>query len=202
MGATQKPRRDLLAFGRSDRWGLALLLALVAVVTVVVQVVQPAARWVDGDPMPVGYAGRVGVPALDALGVRHEDGSVTALVPDPGTTVRVVDLLLGLCLSAVVLGGGWLVLRVMRDVAAGDPFRPANVTRLRVLAGLVAIALPAVWFGRASVDAAALTRLGPDLVVLVLDLPWLPVLAGTFVALLAEAFKLGGRLRDDVEGLV
>ncbi|QIM22609.1 DUF2975 domain-containing protein [Phycicoccus sp. HDW14] len=90
----------------------------------------------------------------------------------------------------------------MRDVAAGDPFRPANVTRLRVLAGLVAIALPAVWFGRASVDAAALTRLGPDLVVLVLDLPWLPVLAGTFVALLAEAFKLGGRLRDDVEGLV
>lgn len=202
MSPTDRPRKDLLAFGRSDRWGLALLLAVVAVLTVVTQVVQPLVRWAQGDPLPVGYAGRLDVPALDALGVRHEDGGVTALVPHPGTTVRVVDVVLGVVLSLFVLAGCWVVLRVMRDVAAGDPFHPRNVTLLRILGLLVAVGLPAVWFGRATVDAAALTSLGPDVVVMTLDLPWVPVLAGTVVALLAEAFKVGGRLRDDVEGLV
>ncbi len=35
-----------------------------------------------------------------------------------------------------------------------------------------------------------------------LDLPWVPVLAGMVIAMLAEAFKAGSRLRDDVDGLV
>ena len=36
----------------------------------------------------------------------------------------------------------------------------------------------------------------------VLDIPWPWLIAGMVVALLAEAFKAGSRLRDDVEGLV
>ena len=36
----------------------------------------------------------------------------------------------------------------------------------------------------------------------VLDIPWPWFIAGMVVALLAEAFKAGSRLRDDVEGLV
>ena len=49
-------------------------------------------------------------------------------------------------LTGLVAAGCWLVLVVMRDIAAGDAFRPRNVTRLRVLAVLVAVGVPTVWF--------------------------------------------------------
>ncbi len=35
-----------------------------------------------------------------------------------------------------------------------------------------------------------------------LDVPWVAVVSGMVVAMLAEAFKAGSGLRDDVEGLV
>lgn len=35
-----------------------------------------------------------------------------------------------------------------------------------------------------------------------ISLPWLPIVAGLIVALIAQAFVAGAALRDDVEGLV
>ena len=35
-----------------------------------------------------------------------------------------------------------------------------------------------------------------------IELPWVALVAGMVVAMLAEAFKAGSRLRDDVDGLV
>ncbi len=202
--SSSHPRRDRLAFARSDRWGLTVLLGLVALGTATAQLVAPLLDWAHGDPIAVPYVSAVNVPALDATGVAHGEGTYDVAVPDPGVAVRLADLAPGVLLTVLVAGGCWLVLRLMRDVAAGDPFRRANVTRLRILAVLVAVGLPTVWFTRAPVDLALLGTLdlgsgGPAVVV---DVPWAPVVVGTVVALVAEAFRAGTRLRDDVEGLV
>ncbi len=145
-----------------------------------------------------------GCPSLDATGVGHGDAAYDVDVPDPGVALRLLDLVPGVLLTGLVAVGCWLVLRLMRDVAAGDPFRQANITRLRVLALLIAVGLPTVWFARGPIDLALLGTLdlgtgGPSIVV---TMPWLPVVVGTVVALVAEAFRAGARLRDDTEGLV
>ena len=46
-------------------------------------------------------------------------------------------------------------------------------------------------------DLGGLTSVG-----VTLNPPWLAMIGGLVVALLAEAFKAGGRLRQDLEGLV
>jgi len=103
-----------------------------------------------------------------------------------------------------VLGIIAMLLRFMRDISVGTPFEPAQVTRLRAIAGLLLIGVPITYFARLSIDGALLSDLdlgGIDLAVS-LDLPWLPMTLGLITALLAEAFKVGTRLRDDVEGLI
>ena len=197
--------RDLWSFDRADRWSLVVLLGLVALVTLAVQVVLPLVGWARGR----GHLARLPRPGRGA-GARH--GGRHARLPGPRrrhahrptAAQRLLDLLPGVLLTAVVVAGAWLVLRVLRDVAAGDPFRPRNVTRLRALAVLVAIGLPVVWFAQGAVDLGLLTSLDIDAGVagVVVAVPWAPVVAGMLVALVAEAFKLGAGLRDDVEGLV
>ena len=204
MTASPRPRRDLWRFGRSDRWGLGLLLGLVAAATLLYQVVRPLAAWVGGDGVDVATIGDVVVPPLDAVGTAYGQGAYTVTVSDPSVGQRLADLLPGVLLTGLVAVGCWLVLAVMRDIAAGDAFRPRNVTRLRVLAVLVAVGIPTVWFVQVPVALALLTSAdlgtgGPGVLV---DVPWLPVLVGSVVALFAEAFKAGSTLRDDVEGLV
>ncbi len=197
--------RDLWSFDRADRWSLVVVLGLVALATLAVQVVRPLVGWVTGSDLALDYLGPVEVPALDAAGVAHDAlGHVDATLADPTVGQRLLDLGPGVLLTALVVTGAWLVLRVLRDVAAGDPFRRRNVTRLRALAFVVAIGLPVVWFARASVDLGLLTSLDTEAGVAgtVVAVPWAPVVVGMLVALVAEAFKLGAGLRDDVDGLV
>jgi len=202
--SSSRTGRDLWAFGRSDRWGLVVLLALVVAGTAASQLVGPLVRWVRGDAMTVPYAADVTVPSLDATGVRYAGGSVDLSVPDPSVGQRVLDLVPGALLTVVVSVGCWLVLRVMWDVAAGDPFRTRNVRRLRVLAFVIAIGIPLVWFARVPIDLALMAGLdlGSGAPATILRIPWEPVVIGSVVALVAEAFRTGARLRDDVEGLV
>lgn len=205
MDTTTSTRRDLWSFDGGDRWGLALLLGLIAFATLAVQVLAPLLGWARGAGLPLDYVGPVQVPALDTAGVAHGDlGSVGATLGDPSAGQRLLDLAPGLVLTLVVSVACWIVLGVLRDVASGDTFRPRNVTRLRLLAALVAIGLPVAWFARASADLALLSSLdlGDGFSGVVLDLPWAPVVAGMVIALVAEAFRAGSRLREDVEGLV
>ena len=199
-----RPRRDLWSFGRSDRWGLLALLALVAVGTAAGQILAPVVGWVRGTALTVPYVSAIDVPALDGTGVAYGEGRYDVSVPDPTAAQRLLDLVPGLLLAAVVVTGCWLVVRIMRGIADGDPFRRRNVTRLRGLALLIAIGLPTVWFTRLPVDLALLGSLdlgggGPAAIV---EVPWAPVVVGTAVALVAEAFRTGAGLHDDLEGLV
>ncbi|HYN65438.1 MAG TPA: DUF2975 domain-containing protein [Ornithinibacter sp.] len=204
LGRSGAQRKDLLAFDRSDRWGLIALLGLFAIVTVVSGVVHPVLRWVEGAPVPTEVFSPVVVPGLDAAGVEHGLGTYDLLVPVAGVGQRILSIVPGALVAGGVLLGCWLLLRVMRSIAGGDPFTPANVTRLRGLAGLLVFGSTVVFFLEMAVTGALLGTL--DLGALEpgfrLDFPWWPLLSGMVVALLAEAFKAGSRLRDDVDGLV
>ena len=89
-------------------------------------------------------------------------------------------------------------------MASGDPFGPLNVTRLRIVAAALYSACRWSTYSRCSSTRwcsvpSDLGGLDPSFR---LEIPWVPMLAGLVVAMLAEAFKAGSRLRDDVDGLV
>lgn len=113
--------------------------------------------------------------------------------------------------DAVALGlslgvGGVLLRRLLLSIAEGRPFRAGNARRLATIAVLVAA-------------GGTLAGVLPDLAgVLVLDrlgrtgpgspfevgvtFPLLPVLVAPVILALAEAFRRGAELADDVDGLV
>ncbi|MEO5610853.1 MAG: DUF2975 domain-containing protein [Ornithinibacter sp.] len=203
--AGEAPGRDWLAFDRSDRWGLTAILGLAALAAFVGWVIGPVVAWVRGEAIPVGLDSEVSVPALEAAGVGHGWAAYDAYLADPSTGQRVLAIVPGLLWVALVLAGAWLVLRIMRAVAADDPFHSATVRRLRMLAGLLVLGAPiacavdlivrGLLLG--AMDLGGLTSVG-----VTLNPPWLAMVGGLVVALLAEAFKAGGRLRQDLEGLV
>ena len=200
----RRERRDPFAFDRSDRWGLVALLGLVAVAAVLAWVVAPVRAWVDGTGIPIAMLSDVSVPQLDAAGVDHGLAVYEVRLDDPTTGQRLLAMSPGLLSAVLLLVGCWLVVRVMRDISAGDPFQPRNVTRLRVVAAILLIGAPVVFFLDLPVSGALLASmdLGGLEPAAYLSIPWPAFVAGMVVALFAEAFRAGSRLRDDVDGLV
>ena len=200
----REARRDLLAFDRTDRWGLVALLGLVALGAVLVWVVAPLRAWLEGTGIPLAMVSPVSVPELEAAGVDHGLAVYDVQLADPTAGQRLLALAPGLLSAALLLVGCWLVLRVMRGIAAGDPFEPRNVTRLRVVAAILVLGVPVVFFLDMAVRGALLgsMNLGGLEPAAFLSIPWQAFVAGMVVALLAEAFRAGSRLRDDVAGLV
>lgn len=196
------PKRDRLAFDRYDRGGLAALLGLISIGAVATTVAAPLAGWVQGRDLRVPYFSDIEVPALEGTGLGHGPGNYDLIIPDPTAIQRVLDLLPGLGWLVLVLAGCWIVLKVMGDIGRGDPFQPRNVRRLRGLAGLLVIGWPVL--AGLEVLASFVITTGLDLGDLgqTFTVPLLPMLVGLVVALLAEAFNAGSRLRDDVDGLV
>lgn len=203
-GRPTQPRRDLLAFDRYDRWGLVFLLGAVALGAILAWVVEPVSDWLSNAPLTPTISSAVVVPQLDAVGVAHGSGTYAIDVVDPGAGQRILAMAPGLLAAALVVLACWCTVLLLRTVAAGDPFQPLNVTRLRVVAACLVVGWPVVLFFQLMVRIVLLGSV--DLGGLALDatihLPWAPVVAGMVVALLAEAFKVGSRLRDDVDGLV
>lgn len=198
------PRRDLLAFDRFDRWGLVFLLGAVALWTVLAWVVEPLAGWATGAPLTPELVSSVTVPPLDAAGVGYGPATYAVDLVDPSAGQRLLDLAPGVLGAALVVLACWCIVLLLRTVAAGDPFDPVNVTRLRVVAAVLLLGVPVVGVLQDAADGVLLADL--DLGALELpfafEIPWVPLLAGLVVAMLAEAFKAGSRLRDDVDGLV
>ena len=167
-------------------------------------VVGPLTEWASGEPLTAEVLSAVTVPQLDATGVDYGPASYDVVLADPSAGQRLLALAPGVLATLLVLLACWCLVLVLRTVAAGDPFEPLNVTRLRVVAAVLVIGWPVVFFLQMAVQGALLGSLdlgGLD-VSFGLDLPWVPVLAGMVIAMLAEAFKAGSRLRDDVDGLV
>lgn len=202
--ARRRPGRDLLTFDRTDRWGLLGLLAVLSLAAAWAWVVGPLVAWAQGDAIPVEMTSPVSVPALEAVGITPGSGTYQVLVEDPTVGQRLLSLAPGVAWVIIVGLTCWLVWRLMRTIAAGDPFDPANVTRLRGIGGLLVLGT-AVAFAVELVARGVLTSsidTGDPVVGVFLSVPWLPMVTGMVAALLAEAFKAGSRLRDDLDGLV
>jgi hypothetical protein len=135
-----------------------------------------------------------------------DDGEV--VVSAAGSTVpeqllaRGDSALLGLTVGAAAL----LLLPVLTSIREGEPFRPGHARRFSVLAGVVAVYGVAGPLLPAAATSSVLHRTGlsqtrvlePDGAIFGL----LPFVVVVGLLVLAEAFRRGEQLADDVEGLV
>ncbi|MEI2775111.1 MAG: DUF2975 domain-containing protein [Tetrasphaera sp.] len=196
--------KDRLAFDKWDRLGLRVTLWFIALATATALVGIPVLRWFQDESLAVPFTSEVQVAQLDAAGIAHGAATYDLLIDHPTPGQRLLDLVPGAVTLAVTGAVIALVLRFLRVIGDGDPFAPGQVRRLRQIAGLLLIGVPVivlVQLGCTAVllDGLSIQRPGPEIE---FGVPWLPLLVGLCVALIAEAFKTGASLRADVEGLV
>jgi hypothetical protein len=121
----------------------------------------------------------------------------------PTTAQRVAFLGAGIVESVATIAVLLLLLLITRTLRLGDPFVLANARRLRLIAvaviigGTGASALHA-WGAHLVLTDAAIAPLVHEQ----LHITLLPLAAGLGVLLLAEVFRRGALMRDDLEGLV
>lgn len=151
-------------------------------------------------------------PSLPTLEGMVEPGDGVEFLIPTGTQVSVwsPDLRQRLALVANPVLGGLLTIgvlgllfRITHTLRVGDPFVEDNARRLYFIAVLVGIG------GQVTVFIAAWGRLGilrhPDVApftVVDVHTTFVPLLAGFAVAVAAEVFRQGTRLRAEVAGLV
>jgi Protein of unknown function (DUF2975) len=158
--------------------------------------------------VPPGVSGEdLGLPP--AFG---EAGSIRANVDlqQPNVTQRLLATLPAITWWALGFAAVWLVRRVVRSAAHGDPFRASNVLRLRWLGAIFLLGYPVA----AVVDAVATRGLFSPGVWTTGPLPadgisapfhlvsWPALLAGVSLLALAEVFAYGIRLREDVDATI
>lgn len=128
--------------------------------------------------------------------------------PSPGSRFRWsrADAVVMQVAALVVI---YLVLRVVRSQGRDDPFVPANVRRVYTIAFTVILAsilvptaqgLAGLFLQEGVVPAEGMVLVAFD--VTLGSAPLLGLLSGLVPAALAEVFRRGTRMRDDVDGLV
>ncbi len=201
--ASRTRKRDWLAFDAGDRLALQALLLLTMLWAAGYWIAQPIWDWARDNPLQVPYSGPVDLPQLDGTGLTATDAEFVILLPDPTVSQRLLSMLPGLLAAAVVLAVAWLLRRVLADVASGEPFRRANVRRLRIISLTIMVGWSLAGLAAAMVMIPILEA--ADMGELPLGATWVlpvvPIGIGMVLALMAEAFKIGAGLRDDVDGL-
>jgi hypothetical protein len=209
------PAKPLI--GRGSMSAVTWLLLALAVVSVVLAVAIPLQQLTEpGAAVPVTLTGEAADRVDEALDVPRvpEGATVTysaeeyelsaAELPDE---LRLLSQAATSILFLSVAGGAWCLALVLRSIRAGQPFDRRNPGRLTGLAvailggGLLA---PIVGNVAANAVLGHLDLLGPDspFVMVIADLAFNPLLLAAIVMAFAEAFRRGGALDDDVEGLV
>ena len=204
--------RNLLDFDQVDAIGTKVLLGLITIVVTIYALIMPLIDWIRGKAFVVE------VPALAGMDVESADLKLrlgasiletTAMrvrIEDASTTLRLLDLAAGLVLVTATALVAWLILRVINQIVAGDPFAGAAMSWLRGIAGTLILA-PVVYFplmmarnGKAIGETLDTRTASMDFS---FSLGLLgPMAVGLVIAALAQAFADGGRLREDAEGLI
>lgn len=192
--------RDRMRFDRSDSVATQLILWLLvgasAAYSAFIIIDWALRRQVTLTEVPVQAA-------EDAAGAGRVLNPVAAevVVDDVGAGHFVLLLVGSLLTVAAAVWAAVLLTRFLGDLADGDPFGPANVTRLRIVAALLLVvplvASVVIAIARAEILEAAGAEAG---FALSFSLGW--IAAGLLVAAIAQAFATGTRLRSDVDGLV
>jgi hypothetical protein len=126
---------------------------------------------------------------------------LTVTAGDEGTTVPVPRAYILFALGAIIayLGGFALILRHLRAIVhtlrIGDPFQPANVSRLKQIGLILAVVTGGAWIGQTLVSRLVRGAMEPpsafDLVT--------PAFSVLVVFVLAQVFREGARLRRESE---
>ncbi|MFI9270862.1 DUF2975 domain-containing protein [Kitasatospora sp. NPDC052896] len=161
-----------------------------------------------GQGTAVGGQLRVDIAGTDRSSWLTAD-SETLTLRSFGSTVG-EQLLSRAGLAALGLGvglGALLLRRLLLSIAQGEPFRSGNAARVAGLAGLTAVAglVPAVAPGVAGALVLGRLGLGGDgspVTSVGGTLPYVPLLVALLLLALAEAFRRGAELAEDVDGLV
>lgn len=127
------------------------------------------------------------------------DMGVTVTAGDEGTSVPVPRAYILFALGAIIayLGGFALILRHLRAIVhtlrIGDPFQPANVSRLKQIGLTLAVVTGGAWIGQTLVSRLVRGAMEPpsafDLVT--------PAFSVLVVFVLAQVFREGARLRRE-----
>jgi hypothetical protein len=163
--------------------------------------------WLSAEP-------DTGGPLPSWAGAAREGGSVEVegrlryVVDHASTGLWLVSLLPGLALALAVSGVALLLLGLMRETYAHQPFSEHGVRRLRLVAVVVGSAGVVVPLLGSLSAHAIVARVVPDHApgifeewdVVGATIPWL--LVALIVLAVAEAFDIGAGLADDVAGLV
>lgn len=186
-----------LRFDRGDGIATRILLWAVALGVWVHQLVVPLVTAVADKPLRVGAQPVDVDPGAAGAGEAVNPARADVLVADASVADHLLAVVPGVLVAGLVVVGTVLLTRLLRDLAAGDPFHPRNVRRLRVVA--MAVITGAI------VHAVVVGLITPWLLnrdgwTFTLPVPW--VVGGLLVAAVAEAFATGTRLRSDVDGLV
>lgn len=97
----------------------------------------------------------------------------------------------------------YLLYRIVRTLAAGDPFVPDNARRVRAIAVTVlGLAILRPLLDMITTGQLVLGTAVEDQVSVEATFSSGPVLLGLLIAALAEVFRRGTQLRADAEGLV
>jgi Protein of unknown function (DUF2975) len=195
-------------FDRTDFRLTRGALALVAVVAPLVLVGLTVVDWLRGEPL--AWSGDTGSTG-DLGGLVHAAGGAT-LTWDGAAEIRVSDASVGLwlavlapqlLLAAAVTTVALLLRHVVGEIQAGRPFTASSLRALRVTGVVVLVAsvvVPCV----SGLTTSAVVERAVDDDALSVSVGFSPLwsLAGFLVLALAEAFRAGARLTEDVEGLV
>lgn len=207
MTPTRRPRQPIV-FDQTDFRMVRILTVLAAVLYPALTVVPQLVQWIGGRPLTyLGHVRAVGPEvsgaALPPAQVTYSD-EVVWTIPGASPTQWLGSLLLPLVTTACIIAGAVLLLRLLARAGRGEPFIAGSVRLLRMLAvvilayGVLIPFLPTLtgmmvaW--PSSADGAVAGLLSP--------FSLLPLVVGLLVAALAECFRVGTRLRNDVEGLV
>lgn len=202
---------DMPLVDRADATLTRAALLAVAVLAPLLLVVVPALAWVSGSRLvwtgAVGDGGRLPAQLLDdavAQGARLTwDGTAEISVDGASTGLWLAVLVTDLLLAAAVVAVSLLLRRVVGAIRADRAFTTGSLRALRVCGVVVVVTAVLHPLADGVTTALVLREAVPGS-------PWsvgftfspLWVLAGALVLVLAEAFRAGLSLREDVDGLV
>lgn len=194
-------------FSAGDYVATKVLLVLVALLYPALVLVPQLLDLAAGRPLvlrgpgPDGAAPVVGEPPDGVVG-RYDD-TVIWSIAEPSVGQRVVVLLPVVVTTAFLAVGLVVLWRLVSATRRGVPFDRSMVRRLRVLGVLLLAYGLLAFFAAPMVLLAVFWSVPGTPVALGVDVPaLLPVVLGFVVLVLAESFRVGLRLSEDVEGLV
>jgi hypothetical protein len=209
MVATTKPYIGRTGIGLTA-WTLRIVAAasLAAAVALPVHRLTQSGGRVTVTPTELAVGGPLDLPGLPD-GVSVVDGDAAAVL-HAAELPAALRLLTELPFSVVAVGiavGAWLLAQVLATVAAGRPFERRNPARLAGVAGAVLLGgflAPLTENVVALVVLEHLDLTGPDspFQLVLATISFLPIGLALVALAAAEAFRRGGALAHDVEGLV